>query len=223
MKLKNFLYRLAAILTAFALGVGFFNAAQYLQTFFQEPEIETVETVVKRETLIFPPRVEPASLIEAKLYAQPEPIADSKEEREVKFSADGVYDIIGNLPKEFKDYISLDITTRSYEDVAAENRYVGDPIPPEGSLSTSEKSSKDVTFDFKRINIADKQIAFETETKKGVSYKFVGEFINEEKIEYKTAKGYEQTQYAVLKGRLTKWRDGKKIADIEAYFSEGGC
>jgi hypothetical protein len=210
MNFKIFLFRLTAIVTAFLLGVGFFNAAQYVQSFFPA-ETATVQPVVKQEIVFAPEPVGMASVvINSKDVAK---VEDTRPE----FSAEGDYYIIGDLPKEFKDFDTLSITTTSYENASAENNYEAVAIPPEGFIATNKR------FNFKRINIADKQIAFETETKKGVSYKFVGEFIDEEKIEYKTAEGYDFTEYAILKGRLTKIRDGKKIAETEVNFAAGGC
>jgi hypothetical protein len=206
MKLRVFVYRLAAVVTAFILGVGFFNAARYAQAFFRASEIDAVEATVKRETLFFPPRVEPSQLIEARLSAPPEPVADDKEETQPEFSPDGDYYILGDVPKGFKDVEYLNVTTTS-ERAAPENNYEIVSVPPEGYLWNEKK------FDFDSINVSGKRISFETEAKKGVSYKFVGEFIDEEKIPRKSDNGEEYFEYAVLKGRLIKMRDGKKIAE----------
>jgi hypothetical protein len=215
MNLKIFLFRLAAVVTAFVLGVGFFNAAQYLQSFFQATETATVQP--EQETVFVPARVEPSPLIEPTPYIVYGTFPASNESTEAEFNADGVYSIIEDLPKGFRDFDTLSITTKDYEGASAENNYQAVAVPPEGYIFTKK------LFRFARINIADKQIAFETETRKGISYKFVGEFIDGEKIEYKNAAGVEFTEYAVLKGRLTKLQDGKKVAEIEAHFATGGC
>jgi hypothetical protein len=212
----KYLFRLVAIVTSFLLGVGFFNAAQRLQSFFQT-ETATVQPVRKQETLFVPPRAVPSPLVEPTPFVVTETFPVSDENTEAEFSAEGDYYIVGDLPKEFKDFNTLSITTKSYENVPAEDNYDGVSIPPEGFITTNKQ------FDFQRINIAGKQIAFETETKKGISYMFVGQFIEEERIEYKTVEGYDRIEFAILKGRLTKMRDGKKAAEIEARFAEGGC
>jgi len=207
MNLKNYLFRLAAILTAFMLGVGFFNAAQYQPSIFQTPETAEAQPLVKQETVFVPPRPVPTVI-----FAAPETVADSKEETEAELDAGDEYYIIGDLPKGFKDFDILDITTRNYENLNAENDYQGTPIPPEGYVLTKKK------FKLVRINIANRQITFETEAKDGISYKFVGKFIDEEPI----IGVY--TSYAVLEGRLVKMRAGKKVAESEVKLGRvGGC
>src|SRR5215213_4102730 len=104
MTLKNFLFRLAAILTAFMLGVGFFNAEQYVQSFLPTQETEAVETTVKKETLFVPPRVVPSPLIEPTPYVVNKTVADAKEETKPEFNPDGDYSIVGDLPKGFRDF-----------------------------------------------------------------------------------------------------------------------
>jgi hypothetical protein len=219
MKLRAFVYRLVALPAAFILGVGFFNAGQYLQSFFQTPETAAaVQPAVKKETLYVPPWVAPSPLYDPTRYAAPEPAADDKEEAKPEFSPDGDYYIIGALPKGFRDVEFLNIATKNYDNASEENNYEGVPIPPEGHILTEKK------FDFDSINIDGKKISFETETKKGISYKFVGEFIEEEEIRSKAADGDEYSEYAVLKGRLVKMRDGKKIAEIKVKLAESiGC
>lgn len=212
MNLKIFLYRLAAVVTTFLLGVGIFSAAQSAQSFFRSPEIGgQVQPVVKREVLFVPPLVVPP------LYVPTgETIADSEEKPAAADYNGGDYYLIGE-PKGFKDFDVLSIATQNYENATEANHYQGVPMPPEGFVLTSKQ------FDFKRIAVGGRQIAFETEAKKGISYKFVGEFIDGEEIKVKTAEGEEYTGYAVLKGRLIKMRDGKKIAETEARFGESGC
>ena len=78
-------------------------------------------------------------------------------------------------------------------------------------------------FEFSWLNIANKRISFVTQSKKGVSYQFDGKFVEEE-IKLKDENDEEYTEKVVLKGRLTKWRDGKKIAESKVKFSElFGC
>jgi hypothetical protein len=197
MKLRIFVYRLAAAATAFILGVGFFSVGQYFQT----PETDAVQPAVEQETVSVTPRT---MFVPFPVEPTTGGIIGSQEDTKREFDAAGDYYIIGDLPKGFKDFDGLSIETKNYEKASAENDYVGMPIPPEGYVSTKKK------FKFARINIADKQISFETEAKKGISYKFVGKFIDEEEITVG-----EYPEYIVLKGRLVKMRDGKKIAESE--------
>jgi len=208
MNLKFFLFRLAAIVTAFMLGVGFFDAAQYLQSFFLTPESATVQP--QQETSFVPPRVVPSPLVEPTPYVVTGTFPASKENTEAEIEAEGDYYIIDDLPKGFKEFDSLTIITRDFTKEQSSESY-DTQIPPKGYVLANKE------FNFTRINIANKQIAFETETKKGISYKFAGEFIDEDQ------QGYEHTMYVVLRGRLTKMRDGKKIAESKVSFAMGGC
>lgn len=215
MKLGFFVYRLAAVLTAFMLGVGFFTAGQYLQTFFRTAETAAqVQPVAKREPLFVPPWTAPSPLFTPKPYVAPEPIADDAKETKPEFSPDGYYYVIGDLPPGFKDFKWFELTTRNYQNDAKENNHEGVPIPPEGFFSTNKP------FNFVKISISDKWLAFETEAIDGISYKFVGEFPDEpEKIslEYDDGSGA-YTDEAILKGRLVKMRNGKKIIEREVKF-----
>ena len=208
MSLKNILLRFAAILTAFILGVGFFNVAQYLQSFFRTPEIGAAQSVIKPEAA----RVEPAARVALMAFDGAGIFAGSEENTEAEFDAGDDYYIIEDLPREFKDFERLSITTKDYENTSKENDYQGIPIPPQGYVLTEKQ------FKLVRINIANRQIAFETEAKKGISYRFAGQLIDE-----KGTIGV-STSYSVLEGRLVKMRDGKKVAEIEVNLGRvGGC
>ena len=213
MKLRIYALRVAVALTAFGLCVGLFEIGRYLTADSQPnaEEVKTVQSVEKElpdilptEVAVFPPRVEQTPTISP---------TETEEKTVYEFDAGNDYYIIGKLPKGFRDFENLSIVTRDYENASEENNYEAVPIPPKGFFLAKKE------FNFTRINIANKQIAFETEAKKGVSYQFVGEFIEEEAIEVKDKDGNEYTDYAVLKGRLKKMRDGKKIAESEVKFA----
>jgi hypothetical protein len=208
MKIKIYLFRLAVAFTAFVFGIGFFNVGQYFQSVFSTKE-QKVETVVpvKIEEITYPPDV--IEHANAPVFEQTD-AADSEENIEHEFDATGDYLINGDLPKGFEDFGELSITTNDYENVSEENDYKGNPIPPEGFVFVKKK------YKFARINIASKQIAFQTETKKGISYKFIGEFIDDH--DYSGEEGY-----ADLEGHLTKMRNGKKIAESKVKLVASGC
>lgn len=69
------------------------------------------------------------------------------------------------------------------------------------------------TYPWKKESISVENFSFETETRKGQSYKFVGNFTsggNYEEVKPKDA---------VLVGRLTKIADGKTVAEEEVSFN----
>jgi hypothetical protein len=208
MNLKIYLFRAVVAVAAFAFGVSLFSFGQYLKGLFQIKKQEVaairfentqenaaVTPVAKQETLIMPP-----------VAAQTETtIVDSEENNKYEFDATGDYYIVGDLTKGFEDFEEMSIITKDYSTESLEYTN-GIPIPPEGYVLAKKK------YKFSRINIANKEIAFETETKKGISYKFVGGFFDDT-----------DEDFAILKGRLTKMRDGKKIAESKVRFLTGGC
>ncbi|MDQ3799544.1 MAG: hypothetical protein M3384_08845 [Acidobacteriota bacterium] len=230
MEIKNILLRLAAAIAAFVFGIGIFSSAEYVLSVFQANEQKTEAgaragiNTLKMEDLIYPRPLAG----EIKAFGTELPITNSepeiksepvKEKVEREFDAGNDYYIVGDSPKGFKDFDIFSLTTRNYENASEENNYQGIPIPPEGYVLTTKK------FKFVRINVAGKQIAFETEAKKGISYQFVGEFFDEEEeVLRKTADGNEYSEFVILKGRLIKMRDGKKIAESEVRFGIAhGC
>jgi hypothetical protein len=206
MKIRIYFLRLAAAVAALVLGISVFSIGQYFQSDFQtkEQKTESVAPVksepLKIDELIYPPRK--TKQAEMPVVDQTETTEDSKKETEYEFDAGGDYYIIGDLPKGFKDFDTLSITTKDYENASKENNWEGVSIPPKGYILMKKE------FKFVRINIADKQIAFVTGTRKGISYKFVGKFIAEEEI-----KLGEYSDYAVIEGSIIKMHDGKKIAE----------
>lgn len=204
MKIKIYLFRLTIAVTAFIFGISSFSVRQYFQSIFRakEQKIELAAPVeiepVKIEEITEPFGIEPGSSDE------------SVKEIEYEFDAGGDYYIIGDLPKRFENFEIFSITTKNYDNASNDNNWEGIPIPPEGYVLTKIK------FNFVRINISDKQIAFETESKGGISYKFVGKFIEEKVYE----KDGEYSHFAVLEGHFVKMRNGKKIAQSRVKLGE---
>lgn len=207
MKIRNYLLCIAIGIAAFVFGINIVNVRQYFQSVFlaaeqeKEPEKESAATITYEE-LIYPPR----NIEQAKIGIVEQMVTniESEEKNFCQFDGGGNYYIIGDLPKGFKDFDTLSIVTRDYETEPED--VDGIPIPPKGYVITSKE------FKFTRINIAGKQISFETQTKKGISYQFAGKFIDERKATD------EETDYPELVGRLIKMRDGKKIAQSKVSF-----
>lgn len=206
MKLRIFVYRLVAALTAFVFGFSIFNAWQYFQT--PETVIVTALALTKQEPVFAPPPVEPLSaVVDSKTETQEETNA------ETEFDAEGFYYIIDDSPKGFEDFDAIEITTVDYETASEENDYKGTPIAPEGHLRTNRK------FNFTRISISEKNMTFQTEAVKGVSYKFSGKFLE------KGAFWNLESQTPVLEGRLVKLQSGKKAVEknVRLGWYAGGC
>lgn len=212
MKLRVFVYRLVAALTAFVFGVGIFNAWQYFQTERKTVAAITFLPPIKPEVVFATPAAEPLS--PAVADSEEDAKEDAKQEDSYsRFDAEGYYYISDDkLPKAFRDFDMMHITTRNYENAAEENDYEDTLIAPEGFLRTKS------VYDFTRINISEKQLAFETEKLDGVSYKFSGKFI-EKGLFWNL-----ESRTPVLKGSLIKLLKGKKIAESKVSFMwYGGC
>jgi hypothetical protein len=187
MKIKIYLFRFAVAFTAFVFGIAFFNAGQYFQSAFStaEQKAELIEPVSIEEITYPLPIIEQAK---TPAFEQTDATADSDENTGCEYDGYGDYYVVGDLPKEFKDFYGINLATRNFK-AKSEDCPIGIPIPPEGYVQTTRE------YKFTRINMGNKQIAFETETIKEISYKFTGKFV----------------VLGVLEGRLTKMRNGKKV------------
>ena len=196
MKIKFYLFRFAIALGTFGFGAGLFYAWQNLSFAAQEEktEIAAVQPPAQSEVVMSSPVAEiPVD--------ETTPAPDLNESAEDSFNATGDYYLVDDAPKGFKDFESINITTNDYTNASEENNYWGTPIPPKGYLLTKKK------YKFARINIGNKQIAFETEIRNEISYKFVGKFVDNVQSE--------DGAYADLEGRLVKMQNGKKIAESD--------
>lgn len=136
---------------------------------------------------------------------------ESAEAPEQEFDAAGGF-YLGkeSLPKAFRDIDHLEIITHDYEKIK-EDGSPGVPIPPKGWIQTK------TAFNFSRIAISGREIAFQTETVNGVSYRFTGQY---PKWEYCETDG----QTFALAGQLIMIKNGKWAAEIKANFiEECGC
>lgn len=198
--MNSYSLRFAIALMTFTFGVGLFNV-------FKEKSVaqQSVVTESVPQTEFVPPRI-----AEIPVASQP----DSTEDAEYEFNAEGDYYIfsygtqIENLPKPFESFNEISIKTTDYKKASEENNYQGVSIPPEGYVFANKE------YKFIRISIGNRQISFETETKKGISYKFVGEFTDYVK--------FPKTDFD-LQGDLIKMRNGKKIGQTKINLVAGGC
>lgn len=204
MKIQKFILSAAAALTAFGVSVGLFEIGSYL-TADSAPEVKQEEEVrtLTVEELRFP-QTETAPQI-----SETVPADETEEYTKPEFSPEGNFYILDDLPKGFKDFEDLQIETADYSKASEENNWAYYEIPPQGFFQTTKK------FHFKRISVSEERLSFETEAIKGISYKFVGEYLSAEELE--------PDDYTFIKGILTKLKDGKKIAEAEVKFAIGGC
>jgi hypothetical protein len=123
------------------------------------------------------------------------------------FDPTGPYSVATeNLTVAFADIEFLEIATHEY--VEHDGKYISRPIVPSGSLHTKK------SFKFNKIAVNNRTISFETVTKDGTSYRFVGDFPLSLQETY-----CEECEYPpALKGRLKKLKNGKVVSELEAKF-----
>jgi hypothetical protein len=127
-----------------------------------------------------------------------------------KFDPTGDYALeLDKVPRPFSDLENLTLETREY--VEQDGEFIDRPIVPRGSIQTKRE------LKLTRIALGDHQLAFQTETVNGVSYRFVGQFLSIENYG-------EAGSMPDLKGRLIKIRSGKWAAEMEAeFYLQCGC
>ena len=207
MKVKTYLFRFAVAFTAFIFGISFLYVGQYFQSVFSTDK-HRLTKIVKAKNITFPqPIVE--QLHTPVIEESPAP--DSEENTENEFDASGDYfNISDTKRKGLKELWEITIKT-SDDVISEENDYKGNPIAPEGFVFTRARKE----FKFTRINIGNKQITFQTETKKGINYKFVGKFLDEEKSN--------KLDFADIEGRLITMQNGKKITEVKLRLRRSRC
>lgn len=208
MELRIYLFRLFVAVAAFVFGISFLGIAQYASPpafHTKAQETANFQPVIKLEPVPVPPIAQESPVVVTTAVKQTDTAAESEQNTPWEFDGEGEYYMVDALPKGFKDFVEISISTRNYETESEDFPY-GMPIPPEGYVQTTGK------YKIIRINIANKEVALETETKKGISYKFVGKL-----LEGKYDKVLDETVW--MEGRLTKMQGGKKIAESKVRFA----
>ena len=206
MKIRKLTLCAAVAILTFTFGYGVFAGVRFALSFVPMPaakEEVADHAVNEAEPILLPDKV-----------AQAEPVfvgpsndreTNAEEDSAPEFDPTGEYYLDEEkVPKVFSDISYLEIQTREY-DTDAKGNYVTSPIAPKGSIQTKKM------LKFTRIAIGGKEIAFQTDTVGGVSYKFTGRFRSDD---YCEADGDKPD----LKGRLIKIKDGKWAAEMKAEF-----
>jgi hypothetical protein len=196
--MRRFILWIAAILITFAIGVG---ADRLWWHFFTAPpvpttvEAATVDTLVPQREIIYVPAPPPPPPPPPK----PNVILDYDDETGVS----AIFYVMGAKPKAFTDIdgleIMLDPTSSDYPGSISVTTRVDDQYdnaPATFALVTG-----------RRIFFATSKLA-----NKDFEYRFEGEFLRRD---FETVEGKEK---AVLRGTLTKTRNGRTVAQHEFTF-----
>lgn len=132
-----------------------------------------------------------------------EPTTDEINKYISKFVWGGDFYVFDDLPKEFKNVEMVEI------ELADWSNDLPQPILPQGFLRAESK------YRFTKILVNNELISFETEIKNKISYKFVGKFLESSQIYSDLTPD--------LKGVLTKFKNGKKIAETNVEFGLSEC
>ena len=217
MRIQKFILCTAIALTAFGASLGLLEIGAYLRAAFQPLKVEFKPIEPIRSPIAAPPNIPNFPPPAFTPTVESEPVEESEPE---DWGNTGNYYIIDEKPKGFEDVTGLDFTDREWNEKAKKVL----PVAPSGSLNTYlEKRDELKTYDFSGINIKGNRLSLVTETKRGVSFRFEGRFVEEE-VELKTENGEKYDETVYLKGRLSKWRDGVKIAEAKVRMSiSHGC
>jgi len=204
MKLQKIILCVTVALTAFGTSLGLLETGSYLRAAFQPSKVE-----IKPLEPVAPPVYAPARVPEFKPPAVT-PSEETEPEAEPEdWGESGYYYIIGDRPKGFADFAYISIDMGDYDKTPGKVA----AVKPSGWIDT-EKGF----FQLSSIDITGKRISLVSERQKGTRYQFDGRFVEAEEVKYKDKSGEENTDTVVLKGRLTKWRNGVKIAEANVKF-----
>ncbi len=160
-------------------------------------------------SLLFPVTVErPVALAtefatEAKIGAE---FSSDPQYLPTELNLTGEYYILAEtLPRGFHDFDYIEIITHEY--VPNDETELWVPIPPKGSLQTKRNHK------FNSVSVSPDFVTFETESKSGVQYRFVGKYLPYENGEVSNT----------IRGKLIKLEKGKEASEMKVNLIPGGC
>jgi hypothetical protein len=212
MKSEKIILCVAIALTAFGASLGLLELGGYFRTMFEPLKVE-IKPLKPVQPPVFSP---PIPDFKQPIYSPDKeaPPEESTPEEVVPEEEDGIYYLIDDDPKGFEDFEFLRIDTVKYDEKL--EKLVS--IKPTGKIDAGKE------YKFSWLNVADRRISLITKSRRGVSYQFDGKFTGGIETKYKGPEGEELTDHVFLTGRLTKWRNGKKIAEAKVRFGMShGC
>lgn len=208
MSLKRILLSAPTFFFTFAAGVVTAAAATALAAFLWPAPAKAAKAVEPHSETI--PVASPASTPLPVMDVDADPKYTPAQEVSEEAVWYGAFDFdTESLPKAFRDLTYIDIVRYDFEKNDKDGKQ-GVLIPPKGYLKAGKE------FRFKRIGIAGKEIAFQTETVNGVSYRFIGRYLA---LDYCETEGPTPD----ISGELIKIVDGKWAASTNAKLYEQGC
>jgi hypothetical protein len=118
--------------------------------------------------------------------------------RKTRFDPSGAFWISGEPPADFSDFSAINLNMRQLRRL------------PTSGLQLNEGTS----FRFKTVVVKQTSFTFTTVTLKGVYYTFSGKFLKGGDF----AATWQGEETPVLEGTLTKFKDGKQVAEARLKF-----
>lgn len=185
----------------FVIGLTSSATARYLFSFLP------VQAITQDAPVQSFPTVEAPAEGQAMITDLPDETEQVKNTSFDEFNPSGYYyPDLEALPKGFSDFDSFYLETS--EVVDEDGEYVDRPIVPKGSISAARE------FTFTRVAVGTSEFSFQTETIKGVSYRFTGHFLHSLSGDYCET----DEDQPDLEGKLIKIRNGKWAAEMNAQF-----
>lgn len=200
--MKRILLRVLLMTIAFACGLGIHDLVSSFQAV--PARMDRTETVTP--TVV---EAQPEPIVQALPLPTPPPnlILDYDAK---KFLPDGGYYVLGSMPKEFREFSSLEVYSGTHDD------------PPVGYVGVSTHShdrydSQPAVFAL----VTERRLFFVTSSANGdgYEYRFDGEFLRRD------IGSVADKKISVLRGKLTKTKKGRKIAEalVNFRFEYVGC
>jgi len=122
----------------------------------------------------------------------------SQRTKSQRFDPDGSFWLHGEPPNDFSDFSGINLNAKRSRQL------------PQPGLETNNGRR----YRFKILNVKRERFTFTTETIAGISYSFSGRFLKGGVY----ASGILDDETPVLEGTLTKFRDGKQVAEAKLKF-----
>jgi hypothetical protein len=124
-----------------------------------------------------------------------------------KFDPEGQFNPIGKAPKGLEEVASIDLFR------SGRNR------PFTSHTHSGVATTRGVVYRFRTISASQNSLTFTTATRQGTNYRFSGRFLKGGVFAELDSTVWDQP---ILEGTLTKYKNGKKVAESRMTFSYFG-
>lgn len=194
---------------AFLFGLAWVGVFRFFHGYLAADNSQAIAPVAERQISEAP--AEPLLSMDDPSFTPPQVDETNPE----AFDPEGVYTVDGDLSPAFREFELFTINNKKL-DVECDAKDFGSLIAPTGSVietAAGSTASAGRSLKFQRIEIANTKIYFATEAVNGSRYEFEGNYL---------VNGNFYTldpDAKVLRGTLSKFQDGRKVAETEVSFT----